>query len=142
MKEVYLPKEMRDLRILLVEDMSFYHSIIPQTLTNFGFVGELHSGKNLKETEKIIKDLYRNAKKIDLILTDFHLPDGTGLDLIKKVRANKVLSNIPILMLTTDNNSKGVIESFEAGLDNYLFKPIEDKFFLEKLIFVWKKRNP
>ena len=52
-----------------------------------------------------------------------------------------MLSNIPVLMITTDNNSARVIEAFEAGIDNYLFKPIDDQLLLEKLIFIWQKRQ-
>ncbi len=135
------PSEMKYLKILIIEDMSFYHSIVSQSLAKFGFVGEVFIAKSLKETELTIKDLYKAGKKIDLIITDFYLPDGLGTEIVKKIRLNKVLSNIPVLMITTDNNSARVIEAFEAGIDNYLFKPIDDQLLLEKLIFIWQKRQ-
>ena len=138
---ISLPNEMKYLQILHLEDMSFYQSIVAQSLYNVGFVGEILTSKSLKEAETVIKDTYKKGQKIDLIITDCFLPDGTGLELTKKIRLNKVLMNIPILMLTTDTNVSKVIEAFEAGIDNYLFKPIDDKLFLEKLVLVWQKRQ-
>jgi DNA-binding response OmpR family regulator len=141
MSLVNLPKGMLELKILLVEDMTFYHSLIPQMLANYGFMGEFITSKTLKETEKVIKDFYKSGSKIDLIITDHSLPDGTGIELIKNIRQNKVLSNIPIIMVTTEDNNQKIVDAISAGVDNYSYKPIEEKDFMEKLIFIWEKRQ-
>lgn len=134
-----LPEGLKAGTILIVEDMSFYISIISQILGNNEFVGKILTANKLSEAYEIISNQYKNGKKIDFIMLDFYLPDGTGMQLAKKIRKTEGLSEIPILLITTEENSLKVIESFEAGVDTYLFKPIEDKIFMEKIYFSWNK---
>jgi two-component system chemotaxis response regulator CheY len=136
-----IPEELRNQSILVVDDMSFYVSFISQFLINHGFIGEILTAKKLSEAFDLINNQYKNGKTIGLMITDLHLPDGQGTTLVKKIRENKSLANIPIVLVTTEQNTQKVIESFEAGVDNYVFKPIEDSMMLEKINFAWNKYN-
>lgn len=88
-----------------------------------------------------LKEMLKHGEKIDFIISDLQLPDGTGIDLLKKVRASKALGNVPFLLITTSDDPQTIVEAFEVGADNYIFKPIEEDAFLEKIEYCWEKRR-
>lgn len=131
----------KDITFFLVEDMSFYRDLFVQSLSNLGFEGKLIQSKNLKEAMKKLKELGKRNEKIDFIISDLNLPDGTGKILCEKVRASKTFKNVPFLIVTVADDPHSVIDSFESGVDNYLLKPIEEKDLFEKITFCWNSRN-
>ena len=71
--------------------------------------------------------------KVDLILLDWNMPNLSGLDFLKQVRALDDYRNIPIIMVTSEAAKLNVIEAVKAGVTAYVTKPINDKLFLDKL---------
>jgi len=134
-------KTPKNINFLVVDDMTFTHSFILQSLKKLGFEGNIFAAKNMTSAIEKIKEVYKHKMKIDVIITDLHLPDGNGIELTKKIRSTSSLVNIPIIMMTTDENSHLVIEAFEAGVDNYFFKPIDDDILREKIEFAWAKKH-
>ncbi len=130
-----------NITFFLVDDMSFYRDLFVQSLGNLGFHGRCILSNNYRESLSKLQEMLKKGEKIDFIISDLQLPDGTGIDLIKKVRASKKLANVPFLLVTTSDNPEKIVEAFEAGADNYLFKPIEEKALLEKIEFCWEKRK-
>lgn len=64
------------------------------------------------------------AEKPDLVVLDVGLPDGSGIELCKKIRAHKVLAKTPVIMLTGKKELDDKVSGFEAGADQYLVKPV------------------
>lgn len=107
--------------------------------------------------EKILRDLgYKNieralscdeaiqildSKKIDIILSDWHMPGKTGLDLLKYVRTKKETEDLPFVMVTTEHDKSNIFEAAKAGLKNYLFKPVS-KDVLKKKLYDLAKTYP
>jgi two-component system chemotaxis response regulator CheY len=73
------------------------------------------------------------AQKIDLILLDWNMPNLTGIDFLKKIRALEDYKNIPVIMVTSEMARLNVVEAIKAGVTAYITKPINDKVFMEKL---------
>lgn len=121
--------------------MSFYRDLYVQSLGNIGFQGRCVLTKNYRESLEKLQEMLKKGEKVDFITSDLQLPDGTGIDLLKKVRASKKLANVPFLLVTTDENPQMIVDAFEAGVDNYLFKPIEEAALLEKIEYCYKKRK-
>ena len=136
-----LPSHLKGISFLIVDDMSFYISLLEQTLTNLGHTGKVYSAKSLKGAIEEVNTIYQAGDKIDFIIADYHLPDSNGVALAKKVRSHRSLHNIPIIIFSTDDNSKNIIDAIDAGVDNFFFKPIVEEVFLEKIIFCWDKRH-
>lgn len=130
-----------DITFFIVDDMSFYRDLMVQALGNLGFNGRCVLSKSYKESMTKLKEMLKSGEKVDFIISDIMLPDGTGIDLLKKVRASKSLRDVPFLLITTSDEPQVIVEAFEVGADNYIFKPIEEKAFLEKIEFCWEKRN-
>ena len=130
-----------NITFFLVEDMSFYRDLFVQSLGNLGFQGRCILTKNYRESLLKLQEVLKKGEKVDFIVSDLQLPDGTGIDLLKKIRASKKLANVPFLLVTTDENPQMIVDAFEAGADNYLFKPIDEKALMEKIEYCWEKRK-
>lgn len=74
-----------------------------------------------------------DTKKIDLILSDWHMPGKTGLDLLKHVREKEEFSLIPFVMVTTEQSKAQIFEAANAGLKYYVSKPISKDVLKKKL---------
>ncbi len=131
----------RDIRFLLIDDMSFYLSFLIDGLKNLGFCGEFLTAHNVTESIKVIEGEYKNKRQIDFIISDLKLPDAPGTILLQKVRKNAILANIPFLLITVEDKSMNIIDAFEHGVSNFMFKPIDIKILGEKIQFCWEKHH-
>ena len=88
-------------------------------------------------------DGYMKAKnnKPDLILLDWMLPNITGIELLKKIRSDKELRQIPVIMLTAKNMENDKIEGLEQGADDYITKPFSLKELLARISSVLRRYN-
>jgi two-component system chemotaxis response regulator CheY len=72
-------------------------------------------------------------QKIDLVLLDWNMPELSGIDFLKKVRARDEYKNLPIIMVTSEAAKYNVIEALKNGATDYIIKPVNEKIFFEKL---------
>ena len=76
-----------------------------------------------------------------LVLLDWMLPNISGIDVLKKIRSDKLLSNIPVIMLTAKNMENDKIEGLELGADDYITKPFSIKELLARVSSVLRRYN-
>lgn len=69
----------------------------------------------------------------DLILADWHMPELNGLDLLRRIRADANLKEIPFLMVTSEKDSRYIDTAMEAGANGFLTKPISRNGLIEKI---------
>lgn len=81
--------------------------------------------------------LFKKNEDIDFILTDWNMPNVSGLEFVKQVRENN--KNIPIIMITTEGGKNEVITALRAGVNNYIVKPFGAEILKEKLANLLKK---
>jgi len=73
---------------------------------------------------------------IDMLITDWNMPEMNGLELVKKVRADERFKDTPIIMVTTEGGKAEVITALKAGVNNYIVKPFTPQVLKEKLAAV------
>jgi len=115
------------INVLIVDDFATMRRIIKGVLKQLGF-------SNLFEAEDgdaALKELRR--EKIGLIVSDWNMPNMTGLELLKAVRADNNLKSIPFLMVTAEGQKENVIQAVQAGVSNYIVKPFTPETFNAKL---------
>ncbi|MGM0531810.1 MAG: ATP-binding response regulator, partial [Bacteroidota bacterium] len=78
-------------------------------------------------------EAFTNHPEVDLILMDIKLPDTTGLELTRKIRASNHNSEVPIIAQTAYAMSEDAQKSIDAGCDDYISKPIDKKQLLAKM---------
>jgi len=114
-------------KALVVDDSKAIREIEKKYLEELGFfVLEAENGEEALEIVKENPDL-------TLILLDWHMPVMNGYEFLKKLRANPLWSDIKVMMVTTENQQKSVIDAIMAGANEYLMKPF-DKEMLETKI--------
>lgn len=128
-------------RILVVDDMSSLRDLLKAYLHRLGFkqVTEAVDGRDAYQT-LISGKAAGNA--FDLVISDWNMPNLSGIELLKLVRAVPEWKNLPFLLLTTENEKDRVIEAVMAQVSNYIVKPVEEKVLEEKLLRAWQKHNP
>jgi two-component system chemotaxis response regulator CheY len=114
------------MKILVVDDSSTMRRIIVNTLAKLGYKNTIQAEDGLEAWEILQKN-----PDIDVVITDWNMPNMNGLELVKKIRA--VNKKIPIIMVTTEGGKKEVILALKAGVNNYIVKPFTPKTLKEKL---------
>lgn len=106
--------------ILLVEDDALVRAPMRAALEGAGY--------RVLESDLVAVGLNEfRTKSPDLVLLDVELPDGTGLEFCRAVRAHKTLSKTPVIMMTGRGGIEQKGEGFEAGADHYLVKPVHPR---------------
>ncbi|MDR3203499.1 MAG: sigma-54 dependent transcriptional regulator [Deltaproteobacteria bacterium] len=106
-------------KVLVVDDEPNYRLIIGQVLESEGYeVLESSSGREAFE-------LFRERLDVDLVLTDITMPDGDGLELLSKVKAER--SEVPVVMLTANIDVRLAVEATKKGAFDYLTKPYDNE---------------
>lgn len=88
-------------------------------------------------------DGFIKAKEVkpDLILLDWMLPNISGIEVLRKIRSDKDLKNIPVIMLTAKNMENDKVEGLEVGADDYITKPFSIKELLARVSSVLRRYN-
>jgi len=90
--------------------------------------------ENIVEAEDGVNALrVLKSQKIDLVVSDWNMPNMTGLDLLKAVRADEDLKQTPFLMVTAEALQDNVIAAVKAGVNNYIVKPFTAEVLNEKI---------
>ncbi len=113
------------MKVLVADDSGVMRKIIVRSLNAVG-VSDCVEASNGKEA----LDLY-NSNPIDLILTDWNMPEKNGLELTKELRASGC--TVPIIMVTTESQKGQIVTAIQAGVTDYLTKPFENDFLRAKL---------
>ncbi|MFO8235998.1 MAG: PAS domain S-box protein [Bacteroidales bacterium] len=112
--------------LLIVEDDSVSLEYMKELLEPHGFT------LILSETGEEGYKKFREMPEIDLILLDLKLPDISGLDVIRKIRASTYNNDVPVIAQTAYVMSGDAQKSIDAGCDDYISKPFDSKELLEK----------
>jgi len=116
-----------DTRILVVDDFLTMRRMLQGNLRQLGF-------KNIELAVDGIEALeVLEEGDIDLILCDWSMPNMNGLDLLKVVRNDEELKNIPFIMITAEGRKRSVLEAIENGVTNYVMKPFSPQILCEKI---------
>ncbi len=120
-----MPKQ--DLAILIVDDDMINLKLLKSMLMKSGNVKEVVEARNGAEAIDILK----LRDDIDLILLDIIMPVMGGIEMLKVVRADDNLRQLPIVVLTTDETKKS--EALECGANDFLMKPIRNSDLVKKI---------
>ncbi|WP_438988980.1 hybrid sensor histidine kinase/response regulator transcription factor [Polaribacter sp.] len=115
-----------DAKILIVEDNDELRSLLVESLGNHFLILEASNGK------EGIEMALQNFP--DIILTDLIMPEMDGMEMAKNLKQNINLNHIPVFMLTVLQNSTQKLESIEAGVAEYIEKPVDTKLLLAKIV--------
>ncbi len=115
------------MKILVVDDFATMRRIIKNILRQIGY-------KNIEEADdgdvglRLLK-----AQPFDFVISDWNMPKMSGLELLKAVRSDDQLADLPFLMVTAEAQKENVIEAVKAKVSNYIIKPFTAETLAEKI---------
>ena len=121
-------------KILIIEDEPDIRRNLEYNLGREGF--NASSVGSLDEANEKLK-----SKKFDLILLDLMLPDGSGLDLCKKIKSNSETEATPIIILTAKDDEVDKVVGFELGADDYVTKPFSVRELILRVKAILKRSD-
>ncbi len=115
------------MQALAIDDSRAMRMILAQILKALGFeVIEAANGREALERLKY-------AGPVDFALVDWNMPEMSGIEFVKAVRADPRHANLRLMMVTTENELSKMEEALQAGADEYVMKPFSRAVIREKL---------
>ena len=113
--------------ILVVDDYNTMIRIIRNLLRQLGFVDIDDAPDGSAALHKM------QHKKYALVISDWNMEPMTGIQLLREVRADSKLKNLPFIMITAESKTENVVAAKEAGVNNYIVKPFNAATLKTKL---------
>uniref|UniRef100_UPI001E3418FD chemotaxis response regulator CheY n=1 Tax=Thiomicrorhabdus heinhorstiae TaxID=2748010 RepID=UPI001E3418FD len=123
----------RDMNILVVDDFSTMRRIVKNLLKELGF-NNLDEADDGDTAWPMIQ-----TGKYDFIVSDWNMPKMTGIELLKHVRADQNLKDLPFLLITAEAKRSQILEAAQAGVDGYIVKPFTAATLNEKIQKIFER---
>ena len=123
----------KDMKILIVDDFSTMRRIIKNLLRDLGFnnTSEADDGQTALPMLK--------SGNFDFLVTDWNMPGMDGLTLLKTVRSDEALCDMPVLMVTAEAKRDQIVVAAEAGVNGYVVKPFTAATLKEKIEKIFQR---
>ena len=137
------------MEILLVEDNPQDAEMTMRALRQNNLVNRLHW---VKDGEEALEYLYRSgryagrdpARPPKLVLLDIKMPKVDGIEVLRRLKADPATQAVPVVIMTSSNEDRDVVESYRLGVNSYVVKPLQFDVFLEtvaKIGLYWVLTN-
>ena len=120
------------MNILVIEDEPDIRRTLEYNIAREGF--NVITASSISDAEEAIK-----SHSINLVLLDLMLPDGSGLDLFKKIKSNPKTEYMPVVILTAKDDEVDKVVGFELGADDYVTKPFSVRELILRIKAVLKR---
>jgi len=123
----------KKMKILIVDDFSTMRRIVKNLLRDLGF-------DNTQEADdgQTALPMLQNGD-FDFLVTDWNMPGMDGLTLLKEVRADERLSDMPVLMVTAEAKREQIVVAAQAGVNGYVVKPFTAATLKEKIDKIFER---
>ena len=122
-----------NLKFLVVDDFGTMRRIIKNILLEIGYKNAEEASDGQTALEKL------KGGKFDFVITDWNMPNMSGLELLMAIRQDAALKGIPVLMVTAEAAKDNVVSAVQAGVNNYIVKPFTAAVLKEKIDAVLTK---
>jgi len=122
-------------RILVVDDMMTMRKLVAKALKEIGFTDITEANDGIQAWQKVTEA----NPPFGLIISDWNMPNCSGLDLLKRVRSDGRFGKTPFLLVTAESEQSQILEAAKAGVSNYVVKPFTAESIKEKIESVYKK---
>jgi two-component system chemotaxis response regulator CheY len=123
----------KNMKFLVVDDFSTMRRIVRNLLKELGF-------NNVDEAEDGVVALTKlKHGDFEFVVSDWNMPNMTGIELLQAIRADDKLKNLPVLMVTAEAKKENIIAAAQAGANGYVVKPFTAVTLEEKLNKIFEK---
>lgn len=125
----------KNMRILVVDDFSTMRRIVRNLLIDLGIrpklIQEADDGSNAMA-------ILRNVR-FDLVITDWNMPNMSGIDLLRSIREWDKIKTLPVLMVTAENDREQIIAAAQAGVNGFVVKPFSAATLEQKINRIFER---
>ncbi len=125
-----------NMKILVVDDFPTMRRIVKTLMRQNGFTDFTEAEDGAQAL-----DILRKNPDIEFVVSDWNMPNMTGIELLKAVRADPKLKHLPFLMVTAEAEKENIIEAVKSGVSNYVVKPFTGQTLGEKLAKIFNNLN-
>ncbi len=118
-----------DVAVLVVDDMSTMRKVVMKACRELGFTNISEAADGVAAWEVIAN----SATPFGLIISDWNMPNCSGLDLLKRLRKDSKVGSTPFVMVTAESEKGQIAEAISAGVSQYILKPFKTETLREKL---------
>lgn len=123
----------KNLKFLVVDDFSTMRRIVRNLLKELGYT-------NVDEAEDGVVALQKlHGGNFQFVVTDWNMPNMTGIELLKAIRADGGLKHLPVLMITAEAKKENIVEAAQNGASGYIVKPFTAATLEEKMGKIFEK---
>ncbi|MCE9633130.1 MAG: chemotaxis response regulator CheY [Methylophilales bacterium] len=123
----------KNLKMLVVDDFSTMRRIVRNLLKELGFT-------NVEEAEDGVSALNKlQSGRFEFVVTDWNMPNMSGIELLKNIRKDPNLKDLPVLMVTAEAKRENIVEAAQSGANGYIVKPFTATTLEEKLNRIFEK---
>ena len=105
------------MRVLVVDDFATMRKIIKNVLKQIS-IDSVVEAENGRHALSVLR-----SEDIDFIISDWIMPEMTGIEFLKACKEDETIKNIPFVMVTAEAQKESVLEAIKSGVDNYIVKP-------------------
>ncbi|MAT57549.1 MAG: response regulator [Melioribacteraceae bacterium] len=116
------------LKFLVVDDSVTMRRIVVNSLKNLGYNDYVEANDGNDALAKLNAD-----SSVNFVITDWNMPNMTGLELTQAIRGDASKNNLPILMVTTRGVKEDIVQALQARVNNYVVKPFTPQILKEKI---------
>jgi two-component system, chemotaxis family, chemotaxis protein CheY len=127
-------------KFLVVDDFQMMRNIVKKMLTECGYTNVVYAVDGI-DAQKQVKDAEAQGQPIQFIISDWNMPNMTGMELLKWVRASESYAQLPFIMVTAESEQGQIIDAVKNKVSEYVVKPFNGVTFKQKLDNVCKKLN-
>jgi two-component system chemotaxis response regulator CheY len=124
----------RKMKILVVDDFATMRQIVKKSLRQLGFDNITEAVDGNDALNKLKADEYK------FIVSDWNMPNMMGIDLLKAIRSDEKLKQLPFLMVTAEAQKENIIEAAKAGVSQYIIKPFTVDSLQQKIEAIFSKK--
>ncbi len=125
----------KNINILVVDDFSTMVRIVTNLLKELGFTNIDAANDGSKAWPMI------QTGKYDFIVSDWNMPEMSGIELLRLVRADEKLSDMPFMLITAEQKRSQILDAAQAGVDGYIVKPFTAATMKEKIDKIAERKS-
>lgn len=128
------------LKVLIVEDSENMALILKKMLQDIG-LSSIAIAMSGEEALRLIENSLEEKKGFDFVFSDYLMPDMSGLDLLKSIRSKENSQNLKFIVVTADKSKDSILEFIQAGVTDFIMKPVRKEKMKEKMNRILKNEN-
>ncbi len=121
--------------VLIVDDMMSIRVKLRKLCTDMG-IGTIYEAPDGQQALDLI-----NSRPVDLVLSDWNMPNMNGLSFLQKMRANEKFKQLPVIFITSENEKASILQALVLGVTDYIVKPFTDDAVIRKVSQVLGNEN-